>query len=146
MKLIKIWFGSAIAQITGILFVVAGISLLLYYGTKNNLVPKFEYPDQSLVLFLLASAVAIFGVLFSRKKDKDKFSYLLRQPWRNVLIAQMMTIFILNVIFYVASKIYTEGDVGLTMRSLYNVSALFRAIILIIESITLMIQFRVERG
>ena len=139
MKLIKIWFGSAIAQITGILFVVTGISLLLYYGTKNNLVPKFEYPDQILVLFLLASAVAIFGVLFSGKKDKDKFSYLLRQPWRNVLIAQMMTIFILNVIFYVASKIYTESDIGLITCSLYNASALFGAIIL-------MIQFRVERG
>lgn len=146
MKLIKIWFGSAIAQITGILFVVTGISLLLYYGTKNNLVPKFEYPDQILVLFLLASAVAIFGVLFSGKKDKDKFSYLLRQPWRNVLIAQMMTIFILNVIFYVASKIYTESDIGLITCSLYNASALFGAIILMIESITLMIQFRVERG
>lgn len=146
MKLIKIWFGSAIAQITGILFVVTGISLLLYYGTKNNLVPKFEYPDQILVLFLLASAVAIFGVLFSGKKDKDKFSYLLRQPWRNVLIAQMMTIFILNVIFYVASKIYTESDIGLITCSLYNASALFGAIILMIESITLMIQLRVERG
>lgn len=146
MKLIKIWFGSAIAQITGILFVVTGISLLLYYGTKNNLVPKFEYPDQILVLFLLASAVAIFGVLFSGKKDKDKFSYLLRQPWRNVLIAQMMTIFILNVIFYVASKIYTESYIGLITCSLYNASALFGAIILMIESITLMIQFRVERG
>ncbi len=146
MKLIKIWFGSAIAQITGILFVVTGISLLLYYGTKNNLVPKFEYPNQILVLFLLASAVAIFGVLFSGKKDKDKFSYLLRQPWRNVLIAQMMTIFILNVIFYVASKIYTESDIGLITCSLYNASALFGAIILMIESITLMIQFRVERG
>jgi hypothetical protein len=146
VKLIKIWFGSAIAQITGILFVVTGISLLLYYGTKNNLVPKFEYPDQILVLFLLASAVAIFGVLFSGKKDKDKFSYLLRQPWRNVLIAQMMTIFILNVIFYVASKIYTESDIGLITCSLYNASALFGAIILMIESITLMIQFRVERG
>lgn len=146
MKLIKIWFGSAIAQITVILFVVTGISLLLYYGTKNNLVPKFEYPDQILVLFLLASAVAIFGVLFSGKKDKDKFSYLLRQPWRNVLIAQMMTIFILNVIFYVASKIYTESDIGLITCSLYNASALFGAIILMIESITLMIQFRVERG
>lgn len=146
MKLIKIWFGSAIAQITGILFVVTGISLLLYYGTKNNLVPKFEYPDQILVLFLLASAVAIFGVLFSGKKDKDKFSYLLRQPWRNVLIAQMMTIFVLNVIFYVASKIYTESDIGLITCSLYNASALFGAIILMIESITLMIQFRVERG
>lgn len=146
MKLIKIWFGSAIAQITGILFVVTGISLLLYYGTKNNLVPKFEYPDQILVLFLLASAVAIFGVLFSGKKDKDKFSYLLRQPWRNVLIAQMMTIFILNVIFYVASKIYTESDIGLITCSLYNASAFFGAIILMIESITLMIQFRVERG
>lgn len=146
MKLIKIWFGSAIAQITGILFVVTGISLLLYYGTKNNLVPKFEYPDQILVLFLLASAVAIFGVLFSGKKDKDKFNYLLRQPWRNVLIAQMMTIFILNVIFYVASKIYTESDIGLITCSLYNASALFGAIILMIESITLMIQFRVERG
>lgn len=146
MKLIKIWFGSAIAQITGILFVVTGISLLLYYGTKNNLVPKFEYPDQILIIFLLASAVAIFGVLFSGKKDKDKFSYLLRQPWRNVLIAQMMTIFILNVIFYVASKIYTESDIGLITCSLYNASAFFGAIILMIESITLMIQFRVERG
>ena len=146
MKLIKIWFGSAIAQITGILFVVTGISLLLYYGTNNNLVPQFAYPDQILVLFLLASAVAIFGVLFSGKKDKDKFSYLLRQPWRNVLIAQMMTIFILNVIFYVASKIYTESDIGLITCSLYNASALFGAIILMIESITLMIQFRVERG
>ena len=146
MKLIKIWFGSAIAQITGILFVVTGISLLLYYGTNNNLVPQFAYPDQILVLFLLASAVAIFGVLFSGKKDKDKFSYLLRQPWRNVLIAQMMTIFILNVIFYVASNIYTESDIGLITCSLYNASALFGAIILMIESITLMIQFRVERG
>lgn len=75
MKLIKICFSSVIIQIAGILFVVAGISLLLYCGVKNNLISKFEYPDQILIIFLLAAAVSLFGVLFARKKDKDKFDY-----------------------------------------------------------------------
>ena len=144
MKLIKIWFGSAIAQITGILFVVTGISLLLYYGTKNNLVPKFEYPDQILIIFLLASAISIFGVLFARKKDKDKFDYFLRQPWRNVLVSQMVTIFILNTICCIASKIYSEGNMGLFILSLYNASAIFGVIIVITELVALLVQFKIE--
>lgn len=144
MKLIKICFSSVIIQIASILFVVAGISLLLYCGIKNNLISKFEYPDQILIIFLLTSAISLFGVLFARKKDKNKFEYFLRQPWRNVLVSQMVTIFILNTICYIASKIYSEGNMGLFILSLYNASAIFGVIIVITELVALLAQFKIE--
>ena len=83
-------------------------------------------------------------MLFARKKDKDKFDYFLRQPWRNVLVSQMVTIFILNTICYIASKIYSEGNMGLFILSLYNASAIFGVIIVITELVALLAQFKIE--
>ena len=53
-------------------------------------------------------------------------------------------IFILNTICYIASKIYSEGNMGLFILSLYNASAIFGVIIVITELVALLAQFKIE--